>query len=46
MEARGAEAIVRLANEHNGVEGLIEKLKTDPIKGLSSNQANLEKRYL
>ncbi|CAI5448891.1 unnamed protein product [Caenorhabditis angaria] len=44
MEARGAEAIVRLSNEHDGVEGLCAKLKTDPLKGLSGEQADLDKR--
>ncbi|CAB3406529.1 unnamed protein product [Caenorhabditis bovis] len=44
MEARGAEAIVRLSTEHDGVEGLCQKLKTDPLKGLSGEAADLEKR--
>ncbi|EFP07194.1 hypothetical protein CRE_13489 [Caenorhabditis remanei] len=44
MEARGAEAIVRLSTEHEGVEGLCKKLKTDSLVGLSGEQADLDKR--
>ncbi|CAI2351891.1 unnamed protein product [Caenorhabditis sp. 36 PRJEB53466] len=44
MEARGAEAIVRLSTEHEGVEGLCKKLKTDSLVGLSGEHADLEKR--
>ncbi|CAJ0602106.1 unnamed protein product [Cylicocyclus nassatus] len=44
MEARGAEAIVRLSTEHDGVEGLCKKLRVDPINGLHNNATELEKR--
>ncbi|KAK5986591.1 hypothetical protein GCK32_018217, partial [Trichostrongylus colubriformis] len=44
MEARGAEAIVRLSTEHDGVEGLCQKLKVDPVRGLPNNAAELDRR--
>ncbi|VDO93825.1 unnamed protein product [Heligmosomoides polygyrus] len=44
MEARGAEAIVRLSTEHDGVEGLCKKLKVDPVRGLSNNAVELDRR--
>nr|CDJ88738.1 ATPase and Haloacid dehalogenase hydrolase domain containing protein [Haemonchus contortus] len=44
MEARGAEAIVRLSTEHDGVEGLCQKLKVDPVRGLPNNPAELDRR--
>ncbi|KHJ81342.1 hypothetical protein OESDEN_18972, partial [Oesophagostomum dentatum] len=33
-----------LSTEHDGVEGLCQKLKVDPVHGLPNNAAELEKR--
>ncbi|PIO59450.1 cation transporter/ATPase, partial [Teladorsagia circumcincta] len=44
MEARGAEAIVRLSTEHEGVEGLCQKLKVDPLRGLPNSPVELDRR--
>lgn len=43
MEHRGREGIFRL-QEHNGIEGVMEKLYTSADHGLSGNQADLEHR--
>uniref|UniRef100_A0A0K0CZK4 Cation_ATPase_N domain-containing protein n=1 Tax=Angiostrongylus cantonensis TaxID=6313 RepID=A0A0K0CZK4_ANGCA len=44
MEARGAEAVVRLSTEHNGVDGLCAKLRVDPVRGLPNQASELERR--
>ncbi|CAF0936802.1 unnamed protein product [Didymodactylos carnosus] len=45
MELHGKELIDRLNNDYGGLNGLIQKLKTDRKNGLQSdNEADLEQR--
>uniref|UniRef100_A0A914Z2N8 Calcium-transporting ATPase n=1 Tax=Panagrolaimus superbus TaxID=310955 RepID=A0A914Z2N8_9BILA len=44
MEARGAEAIVKLDNDYGGIDGLCNKLAVDPLKGLPKNPKVLQHR--
>ncbi|CAJ0568621.1 unnamed protein product, partial [Mesorhabditis spiculigera] len=44
MECRGAEALEQVERHYGGVEGLCQKLKTDPVNGLPSSPKELEKR--
>ncbi|CAJ0931188.1 unnamed protein product, partial [Mesorhabditis belari] len=44
MELRGAEALETLERNYGGVEGLCQRLKTDPVNGISNDQKELEKR--
>uniref|UniRef100_A0A9J2Q6B0 P-type Cu(+) transporter n=1 Tax=Ascaris lumbricoides TaxID=6252 RepID=A0A9J2Q6B0_ASCLU len=44
MEARGAEAVIKLENEYGGVEGLCSLLKVDPLNGLPSDPQELARR--
>ncbi|XP_059925577.1 plasma membrane calcium-transporting ATPase 2-like isoform X5 [Gadus macrocephalus] len=44
MEQRATEAVVRVQEEYGGVEGLCSRLNTSPTEGLTSSQADLDKR--
>ncbi|CAI5448419.1 unnamed protein product [Caenorhabditis angaria] len=44
MELRGAEALEKINATYGGVEGLCQKLKTDPINGLPTDPAGLQRR--
>uniref|UniRef100_A0A8R1I4W9 Calcium-transporting ATPase n=1 Tax=Caenorhabditis japonica TaxID=281687 RepID=A0A8R1I4W9_CAEJA len=44
MELRGAEVLEKINTAYNGVEGLCQKLKTDPINGLPNDPHELERR--
>ncbi|ULT98020.1 hypothetical protein L3Y34_005685 [Caenorhabditis briggsae] len=44
MELRGAEALEKINSTYNGVEGLCQKLKTDPINGLPNDSKELQNR--
>uniref|UniRef100_A0A0N5A822 Calcium-transporting ATPase n=1 Tax=Syphacia muris TaxID=451379 RepID=A0A0N5A822_9BILA len=44
METRGAEAVVKLSNEFNGVDGLCKRLQVNPLLGLPNDPQVLAKR--
>ncbi|CAL8338670.1 unnamed protein product [Lota lota] len=44
MEQRASEAVARVQEEYGGVEGLCSRLNTSPTEGLTSSQADLDKR--
>ncbi|EPB80104.1 calcium-translocating P-type ATPase, PMCA-type [Ancylostoma ceylanicum] len=44
MELRGGEALEKVISDYGSVEGLCEKLKTDPINGLPNDKALLSQR--
>uniref|UniRef100_A0AC34RMA0 Cation-transporting P-type ATPase N-terminal domain-containing protein n=1 Tax=Panagrolaimus sp. JU765 TaxID=591449 RepID=A0AC34RMA0_9BILA len=44
MELRGKEALAKINTDYGGVQGLCQKLKTDPNHGISSDKSNLERR--
>uniref|UniRef100_A0A0N5AFG6 Calcium-transporting ATPase n=1 Tax=Syphacia muris TaxID=451379 RepID=A0A0N5AFG6_9BILA len=46
MELRGAEALQKINEKYNGVEGLCSLLETDPINGLPNSKAELDRRRL
>ncbi|XP_073336346.1 plasma membrane calcium-transporting ATPase 1 isoform X2 [Pagrus major] len=44
MELRGAEAISKIGESYEDIQGLCNRLKTSPIDGLSGQPADIEKR--
>lgn len=44
MEARAADAVEKLQEDYGGTHGLIHRLRTDPINGLSGDADDLAKR--
>ncbi|KAK0399874.1 hypothetical protein QR680_003254 [Steinernema hermaphroditum] len=44
MESRGTDAAAKLSAEHDGIEGLCQKLKVDPVKGLRNDPSELNVR--
>ncbi|XP_070785357.1 plasma membrane calcium-transporting ATPase 1 isoform X7 [Enoplosus armatus] len=44
MELRGAEAISKIGETYEDIQGLCNRLKTSPIDGLSGQPADIEKR--
>uniref|UniRef100_A0A671Z241 Calcium-transporting ATPase n=1 Tax=Sparus aurata TaxID=8175 RepID=A0A671Z241_SPAAU len=44
MELRGAEALSKIGESYEDIQGLCNRLKTSPIDGLSGQPADIEKR--
>ncbi|CAD5219474.1 unnamed protein product [Bursaphelenchus okinawaensis] len=44
MEARGPDAQLKLSDEFKGVDGLLSKLRVDPVKGLPNDKHYLDER--
>ncbi|KAM8740808.1 plasma membrane calcium-transporting ATPase 1 isoform 1-T1 [Acanthopagrus schlegelii] len=44
MELRGAEALSKIGESYEDIQGLCNRLKTSPIEGLSGQPADIEKR--
>ncbi|CAD5226224.1 unnamed protein product [Bursaphelenchus xylophilus] len=44
MEARGPEAQLKLADEFRGIDGLLDGLRVDPVKGLPQDKHYLDER--
>lgn len=44
VECRGSEARERIDTEYGGIEGLCNKLRTDPANGLPNTEEELERR--
>ncbi|KAH7695037.1 calcium ATPase, partial [Aphelenchoides avenae] len=44
MEARGADAFLKLNNDFGGVDGLCAQLRVDPVKGLPTQGSELAQR--